>query len=301
MAGSPFFIAAFQISRTASSGHRSNTAPRRGNCIRVLQTSFPVPTGCVHGQTVPAGTVRKILRAYRRSPFDSGRLIMAAPAEARAVLSAEGWLSRQAEAFQEEVYRRAGLVNVAAGDVIFRYGDALGGLYGIVSGALLVTIGPPEEGPRLLHVLGRGRWVGEGCFLVREPRRVGLQAATDAALLHLPLEAMDRMAADDPLMTMRRIVQVLMGNLDILARAYSDLQSLDPDRRIAAALLRLNANPGTPIRVSQADLGVLSGTSRKAVNAALRRFADDGLTTTAYRSVAVKDAARLKRFVRDRE
>jgi CRP-like cAMP-binding protein len=226
---------------------------------------------------------------------------MAAPAEARAVLSAEGWLSRQPEAFQDEVYGRSGLVHFAAGDVIFRYGDPLGGLYGIVSGALLVTIGPPEESPKLLHVLERGRWVGEGCFLVREPRRIGLQAATDAELLHLPLEAMDRMAADDPLMTMRRIVQVLMGNLDILARAYSDLQSLDPDRRIAAALLRLNANPGAPIRVSQTDLGVLSGTSRKAVNRVLRRFASDGLTTTGYRFVAVRDADRLTRFVRDRE
>lgn len=225
---------------------------------------------------------------------------MAAPVEARKILSAEGWLSCQPAAFQAEVYGRSTLVHFAAGTVVFRYGDPLGGLYGIVSGTLLVAIGPPEESPQFLHVLGHGRWVGEGCFLVREPRRVGLQAATDAALLHLPLEAMDRMATDEPLMTMRRIVPVLMGNLDILARAYSDLQSLDPDRRIAAAVLRMNANPGAPIWVSQADLGVMSGTSRKAVNAALRRFASDGLTTTGYRSVTVKDTERLKRFVRDR-
>ncbi len=101
------------------------------------------------------------------------------PSRARDVLSSIGWLSRQPEAFQEEVFRRSVPVRYAAGDVIYRLGDPLGGIYGVVSGAVIASMAPPRAVPHIIHVLTPGGWTGEGPFLSREPRRIELRAALD--------------------------------------------------------------------------------------------------------------------------
>ena len=176
---------------------------------------------------------------------------MVGRSRARDILSSIGWLSRQPANFQAEVFKRATSVKFAAGEVIYRLGDPLGGIYGIVSGAVIATVAPPRETPHLLHVLMPGGWVGEGPFLSREPRRLGLQAAIDSSALYLSLDQMDQMAGRDP-MTTRRFTQIMMMNLDIVLRAFYDLQEPDEYRRIALALRRVAALENTPIPLTQA-------------------------------------------------
>lgn len=217
------------------------------------------------------------------------------PSRARDILSAVGWLSRQPAEFQAEVFKRAVPVKYSAGDVIYRVGDPPGGMYGIVAGAVIVSVAPSSATPQLVHVLTPGSWIGEGAFLSREPRRIGLQAAIDTSAVYLPLDSMDQIAGRDPLAT-SRFTQILLSNLDIVMRAFYDLQEPDEYRRIARSLRRVAALENTPIPLAQAALGVLSNTSRKTVNAALRRFAESGWVSTAYRSVTVTDLKGLTRF-----
>lgn len=214
---------------------------------------------------------------------------------AKALLTGVGWLSRQPEAFQADLLRRAELVQFAAGETIYRLGDPLGGVYGLVEGTVVVSMAPPDAAPRLFHVGTPGSWIGEGCFLSREPRRVGLQAIAETWLMHLPLEAMDEMAKRDPA-SMRQFVQILLINLDILVRAYYDLLNPDPDRRIALSLRRVSPVENIPIPLSQTELGLVSNTSRKQVNVALQRFAEAGFLKKRYRSISITDLARLGRF-----
>ena len=206
-----------------------------------------------------------------------------------------GWLSRQPEEFQAEVFDRATLVKYAAGDVIYRLGDPIGGIYGIVTGAVTVSTAPPKAAPHLLHVLTPGGWTGEGSFLSREPRRIGLQAAIETTAVYLPLDAMDQMADRDPAAT-RRFTQIMMINLDLVLRAFYDLQDSDEHRRIALAMRRVAALENTPIPLAQSALGMLSNTSRKTVNAAMSRFAKEGWVTTGYRAITIKDMKALSRF-----
>jgi hypothetical protein len=98
---------------------------------------------------------------------------MVGPLRAREILSSIGWLSLQPEEFQAEVFKRAVPIKFRAGDVSYRLGD------------------PP------------GGWSGEGSFLSRQPRRLGLTAAIDTTGIYLPLELMDQMAGRDPLATRR--------------------------------------------------------------------------------------------------
>ena len=220
---------------------------------------------------------------------------MVGPSRARDVLFSIGWLSLQPEPFQDEVYRRSLPVKFSAGQVVYRIGDALGGIYGFISGAVVVNVAPPNELPNPLHVLTPGSWTGEGSFLSRQPRRVTLQAAMDSAAVYLPLEQMDQIAVHDPLAT-RRFTQIVMMNLDLVLLAFHDLQEPDEHHRIARTLRRIVAMENTPIPLTQSALGLLSNASRKTVNTALRRFAEAGWVKTGYRSVVITDLGGLRRF-----
>jgi CRP-like cAMP-binding protein len=217
------------------------------------------------------------------------------PSRAWDILSSIGWLSRQPEAFREEVFRRSVPVRYAADDVIYRIGDPVGGIYGFVSGAAIASMAPLRAAPRIIHVLTPGGWTGEGPMLSREPRRLELRAALDTRAVYLPLEAMDHMVARDPLL-LRNFVQILVMNLDILMRASYDLQDPDEHRRIARALRRIMTLENTPIPLAQAALGMLSNASRKTVNAALQRFEKSGWVKRGYRSITITNMKRLTQF-----
>jgi len=220
---------------------------------------------------------------------------MVGPSRARDILSALGWLSRQPEDFQEEVFRRAVPVRYAAGDAVYQLGDPVGGIYGVVSGALVASVAPPRAVPQILHVLTPGGWTGEGSFLSREPRRIELRAAMETAAVYLPLDSMDQIAGRDPLAT-RRFTQILLINLDIIMRAFYDMQDPDERRRIARAIRRIAVRENTPLPIAQSALGMLSNVSRKTVNAALKEFSAAGWVRTAYRTVTVTNMKRLTRF-----
>jgi CRP-like cAMP-binding protein len=242
---------------------------------------------------------RDAIAVLPEEPFGTGlpdwEEDLVGPSRARDVLSSVGWLSRQPEPFQDEVFRHAVPVQYAAGDVIYRLGDKPGGIYGFVSGAAIASMAPGRSIPHILHVLTPGGWTGEASYLSREPRRIELRAALDTRAVYLPLDAMEHMTARDP-HVVRNFVQILILNLDIVLQASYDLQDPDEHRRIARALRRVMALENTPIPLAQAALGILANASRKTVNAALHRFEESGWVKRGYRSIKITHMKRLKRF-----
>ena len=78
-------------------------------------------------------------------------------------------------------------MHVAAGEVIFRQGDAGEGLYLVVSGRLRVSVAADgtEASERMLYDLGRGAIVGEMALLTDRPRAATVHAVRDSDLLLL--------------------------------------------------------------------------------------------------------------------
>lgn len=122
-----------------------------------------------------------------------------------------------------------------------------------------------------------------------------MRAAVDTAMVHLPLSAMDQIAAEDPL-AVRCFIQILMINLDILVRAFYEMQDPDDARRVAAALHRIGPRPDTPVPLSQADLGIIARVKRTRVNLVLKQFEAAGWLARGYRSVTVRNLPALGRF-----
>lgn len=215
--------------------------------------------------------------------------------KASAILCRSGWLSRMPEAFRVEVLRHAKLFEFARSKVIYRAGDPMGGIYGLVAGIVAVNTSPPDAAPQLIHIGAPGFWTGEGSFLARQPRRIELRAISAATLMHLPLHAMDRMEANDS-NAVRCFAQIMMANVDVLIRIVHDLQHPDTGRRIAAVLTRACCASDGKVLLTQSELGAMANASRKQVNAALHRFAEAGWASSTYRAIAVTDADGLRRF-----
>ncbi len=216
-------------------------------------------------------------------------------AQAEAVLLEGGWLSHQPPDFQKEILRRSILIHFPPGEVIYHFGDDLGGIFGLVEGTLTVNTAPPDHVPQLIHIGAPGAWTGEGCFLTRKPRVLELRALVDTWMMHLPLDQMDQMAAADP-MVIRNFAQILMASAQVLIRVIHDLQKPQTARRIASVLQRTTWIGDRPIPLSQSEIGLMANASRKQVNVALARFEEAGWVKASYRSIAILDVASLRRF-----
>lgn len=216
-------------------------------------------------------------------------------ARAEHVMSERGWLPLLPEAFRTEVLRRSVLLHFAPGESVFRLDDPAGGVYGLVSGTVSISLAPDGATPRLILLGVPGRWTGEGCFLTRKPRRGELRAVVETTMLHLPLDTMDQMAARDPAVV-HHVAIMLMMNVEFLFRVIHDLQKPEADRRIASVLQRTTWIGEAPIPLTQSEIGVMANASRKQVNAAIKRFSVAGWLTNTYRSITIINPGALRRF-----
>lgn len=214
---------------------------------------------------------------------------------AERIVSERGWLPLLPEAFRSEVLRRSTLLHFAPDEPVFHLGDPPGGIYGLVAGTVSVSLAPDGATPRLILLGVPGHWTGEACFLTRKPRRGELRAAVETTMLHLPLDAMDQMAARDPAVA-HHVALILMMSVEFLFRVIHDLQKPEADRRIASVLQRTTWIGEAPIPLTQSEVGVMANASRKQVNAAIKRFAEAGWLTNTYRSITITNPGALRRF-----
>lgn len=212
-------------------------------------------------------------------------------------MRASGWLARMPDAFCHDVLSRCHLRSFSAGEAIFRTGDPPGGIYGLVSGLVSVNAAMPDAAAQMVHIGLPGAWTGEGCFMTGQPRRGELRAMSHCQMLHLPLTAMEELAAQDS-RAIRAFGVISILGVDVLIRIIHDLQKANAAQRIASVLHRLSDDGARPVPVSQEQLAEATSASRKVVNASLRRFADSGWIEKrrGYRSVIVLDEAALREF-----
>lgn len=216
-------------------------------------------------------------------------------ADAERIVCGAGWLPTTRPEFRAELLRHARLQHFAPGDVIFRFGDALGGIYGLVAGALRINTAPPDALPRLIHLGMPGAWTGEGCFLTGQPRRAEMQALGEAWLMHLPLQSMEQIAAADA-RAVRAFGSIAVQSVQVLIRIVHDLQTRDASRRIASVLQRAAWVGELPIALSQTEIGIMANASRRQVSAAMKRFAEAGWIAATYRSITVVRPQALREY-----
>ena len=212
--------------------------------------------------------------------------------EAHAIVARQGWLSRVPGPFRQTVLARALLEKFSAGSTLYSVGDPPGGMFGLVTGKLAISIAPGERGPYVGHFAQPGTWFGEGPAFTDQPRRIGLAVTRDSDVLHLPLPAFREIVAADP-GAWRWFGLVLLANLDTAIGGADDLLIRDHAKRFIAVLLRLGgcryATPpgGLPIEidVNQEDLATMSNMARTTAGALLQKLQAAGHIEVGYRSL----------------
>lgn len=215
-------------------------------------------------------------------------------ANAERIMCESGWLSQMPETFRSNLLQNARLLKLKAGHVIFRSGDPAGGIYGLVAGTVTVNTAPPASTPRLIHIAVPGGWTGEDGFMTGNPRRIELFARSETWVMHVPLDTMEQMAIANP-NNIRAFGVISILSADKLLRIVHDLQKQTASSRIASVLHRMTWASDVAISVSQENLGILTNTSRKQVNATIRRFVEANWVETGYRSITVINPIALQK------
>lgn len=227
---------------------------------------------------------------------------MAETAFSDQVLHAAGWLSQWPPAFRAAWLARAKAFSVPSGEMIYRDGDEGRCFYGLISGAMAITIGPPRLAPRLINIMHPGTWFGVGPLLRSGGRKMEFRAAEPSHLVRVSGAAIDQMTAQFP-ETTRYIAALAMFGHHVASRVAAELLIPSSARRIAAVILRIAAPPaeeaqldGQGVRVTQAQLAEMANVSRNLANAALSDLRAAGWVEARYNRIAVRDAAALAAF-----
>lgn len=217
-----------------------------------------------------------------------------------------GWLRRTPAAFRQAVLEQCRLLQFAAGTPVYSIGDEPGGMYGVVTGALGVSVAPGEHGPYTAHLATSGAWFGEAAAFTRQPRRVGLRATRDTELLHLPLSAIDEIVRRDP-GAWRFFGLVTIGQLDAAIGGSDDLMTRDHVKRFVAVLLRLaNCRYASPrnsapveVDISHEDLAHMANVARTTAGGILRKLEGEGHIELSYRRISILAPDALRRKLRE--
>lgn len=224
----------------------------------------------------------------------------------REIVLKQGWLSQTPPWFQSGVLGRCQLRLFETGESIYSIGDPPGGMFGLISGGLNISIAPNERGPYFAHVARPGSWFGEAAAFTGQPRRVGLAAARDSELLHLPLHGIREIVDNNPA-GWRFFGLVTIGHLDLAIGAHDDLMIRDHVKRCIAVLLRLGgcrlSSPpdSLPIEIDlcQEDVAFMSNVARTTAGAVLRKLEAMGHLEQSYRRIRILAPDALRAMLLD--
>ena len=219
-------------------------------------------------------------------------------ADAKELMERTGWLSQTPQSFRLNVLGRCRLLKVDAGQRIYGIDDPPGGIYGLVSGSVAVSMALQEHGPYLAHLMGVGSWFGLAAAMHRHSRIVGMTATRPSILLLLPMAEFDALVSESP-GAWRYFTSLALMNASLSMYAADDLLIRDASRRCIATLLRLaglrHASAVTSashdVDVTQEELAYLSNLSRNATGMLLRNMQKRGHIELAYKSIRILNAA----------
>jgi CRP/FNR family cyclic AMP-dependent transcriptional regulator len=198
-------------------------------------------------------------------------------------------LERLAASMRSRRFRR--------GEVIFHIGDPGDALFAIISGEVKITL-PAETGDEaILATLRPGDVFGELALLDGAPRSASATALTPTEAVVLPRDRFRELIATEAGFR-DALLASIAGELRRLTTHVEELHFLDITGRLAARLVRLAQEGGTPAadgsirlrtNLTQADLAAMVGCTRQSVNKLLGQFTDDGLLRLERDGIVVTD------------
>lgn len=217
---------------------------------------------------------------------------MSEPARA---LRQNGWFCQLTAVQQQNLWQAARPVHCAAGQPLFRRGDAFCGIYLVQDGQLLISGLHSSGREALLTLVGPAGFFGEIAWFDQQSRTHDAVALTDCQLLQWSKTALQQLVSADPLWW-QRFGQLVTAKLRQVFVELEDRSVLSARQRLARKLCQLAPEPGMRIPLQQEQLGQLLSLSRQTTNQLLRQLVQAGLIRTHYATLEIVDVAALRQW-----
>jgi CRP-like cAMP-binding protein len=256
------------------------------------------------GLPLPAGAIQHALihpaTPWLRSvpPAETGP---AADPRAHRLFAAHPALGTLAEAERLALLQRSRVRTVRRKEIAGRQGDPASNVILVLEGYVMLTCQVGDGNEVFLDIAGPGTCIGEMLALHKAPQDATLTALAPCRLLLIDARHF-RQAFERRPDGLRAILRLAGERLRQVTEHLVDSCGLTAPARLAKALLRLAqlSSPGTggalPVRLSQGELGMMTGMCREVVNKQLRAWLADGLldmaagAVTSIRPTALADA-----------
>ncbi len=190
-----------------------------------------------------------------------------------------------------------------AGNTVFREGDHSDACYVVRSGLFRVTRTYPDGRAITLATLMPGDFFGELAMLDGEVRSASVEAVDSGELLGLPAVDMLALLERNPEITVK-VATALTRRLREANERISRQSFQTVPSRVAGVLSQLAAEEigdgverEVTIRMKQADLAQLAGTSRESVSRFLADLERAGVVESGRARVTIIDPARLRDYI----
>jgi CRP-like cAMP-binding protein len=185
---------------------------------------------------------------------------------------------------------------------VFHEGDTSDACYIVRDGDLRVTREHSDGRAIALATLGPGDFFGELAMLDGGTRSASVEAITDCELLGLPASDVRRVIAAHGDIAAKLIVAITRRLRETNERVARQSFQTVPSR-VAGVLSQLIAEEMTPesagitVRMTQADLAQLAGTSRESVSRFLATLERAGVVSVGRGRVTVLEPRRLRAYI----
>ena len=208
-----------------------------------------------------------------------------------------GWLARQAPEFRAWCAENGRWRRFAAGEAIYIAGDEPDCMYGLGAGALEISFALLSDEAVTLHRAEPGFWIGEAALMAGATRLVGLSAALDSRVFHIPIGPLRELLEREPA-SWRILYEQSLDNLSVALTLLAESLSLTTRARLARLLLRLADGDGR-VQGNQDEFGRLIGMTRSSVRRALASLVEAGCVRTGCCTLEVVDSEALKVITRE--
>ena len=189
-----------------------------------------------------------------------------------------------------------------SGDVIFREGEKADGLYGVLEGRIIVTVGSASGKELTLNSFGPGSFFGEIAFFDGEGRTATAMAREPSRLIFLGRAAFLPFLRRRPDAALRTIA-FLCQQLRRTTQLVQDTTFLDVPTRLAKQMTTIAREYGVPgaggavtIMVSQQELAQMLGVSREIVSRQLALWRQAGIVEITRGRLTLPDVSAVERI-----
>jgi CRP/FNR family cyclic AMP-dependent transcriptional regulator len=177
-------------------------------------------------------------------------------------------------------------------------GDTGDFVYVLTGGLVKVVVAAESGAETTLAIRSRGDLVGEFALLDEKPRTATVRAAGEATALKVGGAAFRAVTGSGA--AQAAVTRYVMGKLRETTERRAAERVWDARERLAQVLYelgqdRVEPGPDGSIRIplTQADLGDLAGVAVSTAERILKDLRRQGVVSTRYREVAIKDMAQL--------